>query len=49
MNIPAGSGLTALPVGINATIAAPYSTSNHIDVIGHFSDGTDQVLLDITL
>jgi len=49
MNIPAGSGLTALPVGINATIAAPYSTSNHIDVIGHFSDGTDQALLDITM
>ena len=49
MNIPAGSGLTSLPVGINATIVAPYSTSNHINVIGHFTDGTTQVLLDNTI
>jgi hypothetical protein len=49
MNIPAGSGLTSLPVGTNTTISAPYRTSNHINVVGHFTDGSTQVLLDISM
>jgi hypothetical protein len=49
MSIPAGSGLASLPVGMNTTVPAPYQVSNHIVVTGTFSDGTHQLLLDITL
>jgi len=49
ITIPAGRGLTSLPVGMNTTVPASTQASNHIVVTGLFSDGTSQVILDITL
>jgi hypothetical protein len=49
ISIPAGSGLTSLPVGMNTTVPASAKVSNHIVVTGTFSDGSHQLLLDITL
>jgi len=49
MTIPQGNGQTTLPVGTSATFPSMELNNNHITAIGHFTDGTNQVLLDTTI